>query len=73
MVSQPKRRLFVEGGGNNNDALRTECRRAFTKLLEKAGFCGRMPKILVCGGRKSAYDQFCIAISGASDEDVKVL
>lgn len=62
MVSPP-RKLFVEGGGNHNDALKTECRRAFTALLEKAGFKGRMPRIVACGGRLNAYEQFCTAIA----------
>ncbi|HKH47261.1 MAG TPA: DUF4276 family protein [Thermoanaerobaculia bacterium] len=52
----------MEGGGNHNDALKTECRRAFTALLERAGFKGRMPRIVACGGRRNAYEQFCTAI-----------
>ncbi len=63
MVSPP-RKLFVEGGGNQNDALKTECRRAFTALLEKAGFKGHMPRVVACGGRRNAYEQFCTAIRG---------
>jgi hypothetical protein len=55
------RKLFVEGGGDN-DALRTECQKAFTTLLEKAGFKERMPRIVACGGRRNAYNQFCTAI-----------
>ena len=67
------RRLFVEGGGDDNEALKTECRRGFRKLLEKAGLVGRMPRIVACGGRKSAYDQFCTAMSGTAVDDVAVL
>lgn len=63
MVS-PTRKLFVEGGGDHNDALKTECRRAFAALLEKAGFKGRMPRIVACGGRQNAFDQFCTAMDG---------
>ncbi len=73
MVKYPKRRLFVEGGGNNNDALRTECRQGFATLLRKAGFEGRMPKIIACGGRQNAYEQFCTAFSDGSDADVAML
>ena len=61
------RKLFVEGGGNDNDALKTECRRAFRALLERAGFKGRMPRIVACGGRRNAYEQFCTAILGGDD------
>lgn len=52
--------LFVEGGGNgaNEKYLDTECRRAFGKLIEAAGFGGRMPRIVACGGRDNAHDKF---------------
>ena len=75
MVRRPtrKRFVFVEGGGDNNDALRSECRRAFKKFLERAGLEGRLPRVIPCGGRRSAFDQFCTAVSSASDDDVIVL
>jgi hypothetical protein len=66
VVSRPWK-LFVEGGGNHNDALKTECRRAFTALLEKAGLKGRMPRVVACGGRRNAYEQFCTAIAGGEE------
>jgi len=56
--------LFVEGGGDHNAALKARCRRGFSKLLERAGFKDRMPRIVACGGRKPAYDQFCTALNG---------
>jgi hypothetical protein len=62
MVGRPACRLFVEGGGDHNEALKTECRRAFSKLLERAGLGGGMPRVIPCGGRKRAFDQFCTAI-----------
>lgn len=60
---QEERRLelYVEGGGDKNPSLAAECRKAFSKLLEKAGVEKR-PRIIACGGRKSAYDQFCGAV-----------
>jgi hypothetical protein len=69
VVSQP-RKLFVEGGGDN-DALKSECRKAFAALLEKAGFKGYMPRIVACGGRRNAFDQFCTAIR--SGENLAIL
>ena len=72
MVRHPERKLFVEGGGDN-EALKTECRRAFRKLLSKAGFKNRMPRIVACGSRKNAYKQFCTALTNASSGDVAVL
>lgn len=65
----PIRKLFVEGGGNHNDALKSECRRAFTALLERAGFDVR-PHIVACGGRQNAFAQFCTAIRGGEDSAV---
>ena len=53
--------LFVEGGGDAN-ALRTACRKGFSDFLEKAGFRGRMPRIIACGSRADAYDSFCTAV-----------
>jgi Domain of unknown function (DUF4276) len=62
-VVSPPRKLFVEGGGHHNDALKTECRRAFATLLENAGFSrGRRPHIVPCGSRRNAYEQFCTAV-----------
>jgi len=72
MVRRPDTKLFVEGGGDN-DALKTECRMGFRKFLEKAGLRGKMPRIVACGGRSQAYDQFCVAISEAASGDVFIL
>lgn len=54
-------KLYVEGGGNAA-SLKTACREGFSKLLEKAGFKGRMPRIVACGSRNDAFDSFCTAI-----------
>jgi hypothetical protein len=56
---------YVEGGGDS-EALRSRCREGFRGFLEKAGFMGRMPRIVACGGRQAAYDRFKIACE--SDE-----
>ncbi|HQH80849.1 MAG: DUF4276 family protein [Synergistota bacterium] len=56
-------RLYVEGGGDSN-RLRSRCREGFRAFLERAGFKGRMPRIVACGGRQFAYDRFrtaCLA------------
>ncbi len=52
-----RRALYVEGGGDKNPSLASECRKAFSKLFEKAGITLK-PRVIVCGGRKNAYDQF---------------
>ena len=72
MVGRSSKRLFVEGGGDN-DALRFECRRGFSMFLEKSGFKGRMPKIVACGGRSNTYKKFCTALNSASTDDVTIL
>lgn len=50
-------KLYVEGGGDSV-SLHSKCREGFRSFLEKAGFAGRMPRIVACGGRQSAYDRF---------------
>ncbi len=65
--------VYVEGGGETK-ALRTECRRGFSKFFEKAGLKGSMPRISACGGRQQAYDDFCHALNrGGSDRFVVLL
>lgn len=51
-------KIFVEGGGNDNNALVIRCRAGFRKLMEGCGFVGRLPKIIPCGSRNEAYDNF---------------
>jgi len=67
MVKAKKRVLFVEGGGDQNPSLASECRRAFSMLFERAGV-KRRPKVVACGGRKRAFDQFCVALAEAKDD-----
>ncbi len=71
MVKSPtpkrERHLYVEGGGDKNPSLASECRKAFSKLFEKAGVTQR-PRVIACGGRKAAYDQFCTAHEEAKAE-----
>jgi hypothetical protein len=66
-------KLYIEGGGDNNKQLRSQCREAFRKLLEKAGFRGRMPRIVACGGRGGTYADFCTALASAQAEDYPIL
>lgn len=56
-----KIKLYVEGGGDSK-ALKRRCRRGFAKFVEKAGLKGRMPRVVPCGGRRSAYNDFKRAI-----------
>ena len=67
MVNPKKRVLYVEGGGDKNTSLASECRRAFSKLFEKAGIA-RRPRVVACGGRKRAYDRFCTAHQSRTED-----
>ena len=52
--------LYLEGGGSGPDSkgLQARCREGFRTLLEKCDFRGRMPRLVACGGRTSAFDDF---------------
>ncbi len=56
-------KLYVEGGGKGKE-LQSRCREGFRKLLEKAGFVGRMPRIVACGSRNDTFDRFSTAMDG---------
>jgi hypothetical protein len=63
-----KTTIYIEGGGDSKE-LHTRCRKGFRKLLENCGFTGYMPKLVACGGRDSAFDDFKIAHTNKSDSD----
>ncbi len=68
-----KVKIYVEGGGDGSQ-LKTECRRAFSSFFEKAGLKGVMPKVVACGSRSNAYDDFCMALRTADpDEELPLL
>lgn len=51
--------VYIEGGESKEDQIR--CREGFRKLIEKAGFTLRLPRLSACGGRGAAFDDFKIA------------
>lgn len=53
-------KLYVEGAGPRR-AQQSQCRRAFARFFESAGVKNR-PGVEPCGGRKEAFDSFCIAL-----------
>lgn len=55
-------KIYVEGGGDAA-LLKTECRQGFSRFFESAGFKGKMPRVVACGGRNDAFDSFCTAIN----------
>jgi hypothetical protein len=58
--------IYVEGGGDSKE-LRVRCREGFRKLLIKAGFDRRMPRLVACGGRNATFDSFETALLGSHD------
>ena len=54
-------KIYVEGGGY--PVLDRECRKAFHKFFEKAGFKKRLPRVMPCGRRNAAYDDFYTALN----------
>jgi hypothetical protein len=66
-------RIYVEGGGDHNKFLQTQCRRGFSEFFRKAGLVGRMPRIVACGGRRHAYDSFRTSHENAGMYDFSIL
>lgn len=68
-----KVKVYVEGGGDSKD-LRTRCRRGFSSFFERATLAGRMPQVIACGGRGTAFDKFRTARrSRRADEFIVLL
>lgn len=67
-----KVKIYVEGGGDGK-ALRTKCRMGFRIFFEKAGLARRMPKIIACGGRETAFDKFRTAFEMKETDEFIVL
>lgn len=57
-------KIYIEGGGEQK-RLKTECRRAFSAFFQKAGFEGKMPRVVACGSRNEAFSDFCSSIKNA--------
>jgi len=66
-------KIYVEGGGDHNKALQTECRRGFSEFFRKAGLKDRMPRVVACGGRRHAYDSFRTSHENAGQDDPPIL
>ncbi len=62
MVTKVK--IYIEGSKRGSDSKyeRIRCREAFGKLFEKAGFKGRLPERIPCGGRSNAFRGFQIGL-----------
>lgn len=67
-----KVRLYIEGGGDRS-SLHIRCREGFRKLLEQAGFAGRMPSTKACGSRNATFDDFKTALRTSPPSEYLVL
>lgn len=61
-------RIFVEGGDKGQ--LAQKCRQGFSRFFEKSGLGQRKPRIVSCGTRGAAYEDFCHAVSKAGEKDI---
>jgi hypothetical protein len=66
-------KVYVEGGGDHNKTLDSECRRGFSEFFRKGGLAGRMPRVVACGGRQQAYDAFRTANTNAGPGSLPIL
>jgi hypothetical protein len=66
-------KVYVEGGGDHNKALQTQCRQAFPEFLQKNGLKGRLSRVVACGGRYSAYKSFRTSHENAGPDDLPIL
>ena len=66
-------KIYVEGGGDHNKTLDSQCRRGFSEFFRKAGLEGRMPRVVACGGRQQTYDAFRTAHANAEPGSLPVL
>jgi hypothetical protein len=66
-------KIYVEGGGDHNKALETQCRRGFSEFFRKSGLKNRMPRVVRCGGRQQAYERFRTSHENAGGDDFPIL
>lgn len=64
-----KKVIYLEGGGDSKE-LHTRCREGFRKLLERCGYKGNMPRLVACGGRGAAFEDFRSAHGSRSHGDL---
>jgi hypothetical protein len=65
-------RIYVEGGGNTG-ALKSECRRGFSQFFAKFIPPGKQPRVIACGSRDEALDDFRTALRQHPDEHIVLL
>lgn len=69
----PEFKVFVEGGGDHQPRLAGACKEGFGRFFERAELGGRKPRIVVCGSRQAAYDDFRHALQHVASGDSYLL
>lgn len=64
--------VYLEGGGDAA-ILKSQCRHAFSDLLGKAGFTGKMPAVKALGSRQAAFDAFGTAHDNCVNGELNIL
>lgn len=67
-----KTTIYIEGGGNTAH-LCSELRKGFQSLFSNAGFAGKLPKVVACGSRNDAFNDFKTAVNAKKDETILLL
>jgi len=65
-------RIYVEGGGDQALILRL-CRSGFARFFAKCVGAGKQPKVIACGGRQQAFNDFCTALKQHTSDTVLLL
>lgn len=65
-------KIYVEGGGDEKE-LKRRCAEGFHKLLERTGFAGRLPRLVIGGSRNDTFDRFRTAISDGETAYIALL
>jgi hypothetical protein len=63
-------KVYVEGGGDKNKDLKAECRQGFSEFFKKLGV---QPKIIACGGRSTAFNDFRKALKKLKNDEYCLL
>lgn len=65
-------KIYIEGGGDHRRTV-TACRAGFGKYFEKVVPAGKQPRIVACGSRQNAYEDFTKGLDDPKYEYVLLL
>ena len=64
--------LYIEGGGDNR-RLAAQFREGWTRFFRRAGFGGRMPRVIRGGSRQQTFERFETHVSESRSDTVPLL